>query len=88
MLTQTLTLGYYGMQYLRYAPPFQMFVMGSAFIMAVDDVRREPNLLTNHRIEWILGDAACHAPTAAARLVGPTQTVSAPTAVDRLVGPT
>ena len=67
--TQTLTLGFFGMQYLVYGPPYQMFIMGSAFTMAVDDVRSDPDLLTNHTINWVLEDSACNAPKAVAKLV-------------------
>ena len=47
--------GYYKL----YAPPFQMFKLGSGFVIAQDKINSNNTILPNHTIKYVLSDDGC-----------------------------
>ena len=47
--------GYYQL----YAPPFQLFKLGSGFVIAQDKINSNNTILPNHTIKYVLGDDGC-----------------------------
>ena len=54
----TLLLGFTG-YYKRWAPPFQLFKLGSAFLIALDKINTNETILPNYTVNYVLGDDDC-----------------------------
>ena len=54
----TLLVGFIGF-YQRWGPPFQLFLLGSAFLIALDKINNNETVLPNHTINYILSDDSC-----------------------------
>ena len=47
--------GYYKL----FGPPFQLFKLGSGFVIAQDKINRNNTILPNHTIKYVLSDDGC-----------------------------
>ena len=57
---ETILIGFTGF-YQLYAPPFQLYKLGSAFLIAQDRINKDETILPNHEVKYVLHDDGCEA---------------------------